>query len=864
MELASQTMSSEPNLEIAILPPPAWHGWAYRFGAGLWVVVCGWALYGLHKEWSGFHLQDLNRALSQIGPIHLLGALALTMVSYICNAAITIIGQYWAGYPIKRLWRDLTISYISSAFTMNAGGSVLGGGSIRMRFAASQGISVGGVSKITLFCACACWAGHALACGTLLIIAPPPFDWLPSGVAGILGYILVIGSIAACAGRAIWRTRWPAPGLAFSALLVSAIDWLGAGLAMWVLFPGDLPLSVWSFVAVITISQAIAALSHVPGGVGVLEFAITKTLSGLVAAPVLAGTLVTYRLVFYLLPFCLAILLLGIREVKQLIPWLLRGGCVTGRRISVFAPRLASLLVFGGGFVLLLSASTPIEEARRGALRDFLPLPFVETSHFISSLIGALLIVLARGLQRRIQAAWWLSITLMVAAIVFSLVKGFDWEEALILAFVVICLLPFRRLFHRHSTLWTYRFTVSWWLMMFALLGVAIWLGFFTLWHVPYQQELWWQFTFESDASRFMRAGIGASCVFAIIALLQALRPAKSRIIDPVTPAITEELVRRSGHAGAALAFLSDKSFTLGNDNRCGLMHADQGRSRIVMGDPLGAADEADDLLWKFVEQTQSEGMRPVFYQVSVAEMPRLVDMGFKLFKLGEEASVDLVSFSLEGRDARRLRHSRNRLQAAALSFEIWDQSTVVSQLSILRGISDSWLQQHRAGEKGFSLGRFDDDYIRRFRCGIVKNINGEVVAFTNILTTEGKEEISVDLMRHLPNAPNGVMEAIFIELMIWGHEQGFKRFNLGMAPLSGLSTHPMAPLWNRLAAGIFHRGEALYNFQGLRSYKDKFNPEWEPRYIAVQSTWSLPSALLDVTVLIGGGFLNTLSTNKS
>jgi phosphatidylglycerol lysyltransferase len=595
----------------------------------------------------------------------------------------------------------------------------------------------------------------------------------------------------------------------------------------------------------------------------VLELTVTKALGGSVAAPVLAGALVTYRLVYYLFPFCVAILMLGVRELRLRKSLLMKSGGVVRRGWSIVAPRLASLLALGGGFMLLLSANTPIEDARRGVLQGVLPLPFVESSHFISSLAGALLIVLARGLQRRIQAAWWISIMLMAGGIAFSLMKGFDWEEALILSFCLLCLLPFRGHFHRHAALWTYRFTAGWWLMILALMGVAVWLGFFTSRNVPYQRELWWQFTFESDSSRFMRAAVGSGCVFAIIALAQALRPAKSRTTAKVDPEAVEKIVRLSSHADAALAFLGDKNFTLGADGRCGLMYADQGRSRIVMGDPLGDADEADDLLWQFVELAQAEGMRPVFYHISVAEMPRLVDMGFKLFKLGEEAHVNLAAFSLEGGDAKKLRQARNRFQTAALSFAIWDQTMVAERIETLRVISNAWLEEHRAGEKGFSLGRFDDDYIRRFPCGVVMDSAGEVIAFTNILATDDKEELSVDLMRHLSAAPNGVMEAMFIELMLWGRTQGFKQFNLGMAPLSGLSTHPLAPLWNRLAAGIFHRGETFYNFQGLRSYKDKFNPEWEPRYIAVQSNWSLPSALLDATALIGGGLRNSLSKNK-
>jgi phosphatidylglycerol lysyltransferase len=864
MDPAKHPVNEEPEYHTILPPQPAWHGWLARLGTVLWLGVCIWAFYGLHKEWSGFHLADLNAALARIGPGHLALALGLTALSYLCNAGIGILAQRWTGHEIQHPWRDLMISFISSAFTMNAGGTVLGGGSIRMRFAATQGISVPDVGKITLYGGIAGWAGHFLACGLLLALAPPPLDWLRRDLAVIVGCVLVILSVVMIFGSRIWYKKWPAPGLASLTLLMAAVDWVFAGLAMWVLFPGLLPLGVWSFVAIIALSQAVAALTHVPGGMGVLELTITKALGGAVASPVLAGALVTYRLIYYVVPFFTAIVLLGSRELLRRKAALMKGGVMVGRGWGIVAPRLASLLTLGGGFMLLLSSNSPIEQARRGLLESLLPLPFVEGSHFVSSITGALLILLAHGLQRRVQTAWWISVALMAGGIVFSLTKGFDWEEALVLAFILICLLPCRGYFHRHAALWTYRFTAGWWLMILALMAVTVWLGFFTTRHVPYQHELWWRFTFDSDASRFMRAAVGSGCVFAIIGLAQALRPSKSRKVTPVEPVVVENLVRHSSYADASLAFLDDKEFTVSADGRCGLMHADQGRSRIVMGDPLGETDLADDLLWKFVEQARGEGMRPVFYQMSVAEMPRLVDMGFKLFKLGEEAHVALDSFSLEGSQMRKLRQARNRFQNSGLVFSIWDQATVAERIETLRAISDDWLAGHRVGEKGFSLGRFDDDYIQRFPCGVVHNAKGEAIAFTNILATGNKTELSVDLMRHLSDAPNGVMEAMFIELMLWGREQGYGQFNLGMAPLSGLSTHPLAPLWNRVAAGFFHRGESFYNFQGLRSYKDKFNPEWEPLYIAVQSNWSLPSALLDATALIGGGIRNTLSKNKS
>jgi phosphatidylglycerol lysyltransferase len=385
-------------------------------------------------------------------------------------------------------------------------------------------------------------------------------------------------------------------------------------------------------------------------------------------------------------------------------------------------------------------------------------------------------------------------------------------------------------------------------------------MGFFAARHIPYQHELWWRFALEGDASRFLRAMIGAACVFIVVALAQALRPAKP-LQPPPPPAgsVVDQLVRASDHADAALAYLGDKQFAIGPGESCALMYADQGRSRIVMADPLGDSDAAGDLLWQFVEQAQDEGMRPVFFQVSVSEMPRLVDMGFKLYKLGEEARVPLAPFTLEGSAGRKFRHARSRFQREGLTFEMWSPAEVAERLEQLSVVSDAWLNEHKAGEKSFSLGRFDPPFITRFPAAVVKDRAGRILAFATLWLTQNREELSVDLMRHVPDAPNGVMEGMFVEIMLWGQAEGYAHFNLGMAPLSGLSTHPLAPLWHQMAAMIFHKGESLYNFRGVRGYKEKFNPIWEPRYLAVPGSWSLPTALLDTTALIGGGIRRTL-----
>jgi phosphatidylglycerol lysyltransferase len=109
--------------------------------------------------------------------------------------------------------------------------------------------------------------------------------------------------------------------------------------------------------------------------------------------------------------------------------------------------------------------------------------------------------------------------------------------------------------------------------------------------------------------------------------------------------------------------------------------------------------------------------------------------------------------------------------------------------------------------------------------------------------------------MRYHKDAPKGVMEALFVHLLRWGKEQGYGWFGLGMAPFSGFEASPVAPLWSRLGRFLYQHGETFYNFQGLRAYKEKFKPTWEPRYLAYPGGLALPRILADVAALVAGGY---------
>jgi phosphatidylglycerol lysyltransferase len=288
-------------------------------------------------------------------------------------------------------------------------------------------------------------------------------------------------------------------------------------------------------------------------------------------------------------------------------------------------------------------------------------------------------------------------------------------------------------------------------------------------------------------------------------------------------------------------------------------MYGVEGRSRVAMGDPVGPANEQLELARRFRELCALYAAWPVFYEVSVRTLPIYVDMGLTLSKLGEEARVALGEFSLEGGNRKSLRQSVRRIEKEGCTFEIVECEGVAPLLPQLRAVSDEWLAHKSSAEKGFSLGRFDDAYLCRFPLAIVRR-EGRIIAFANLWLAAPGTELSVDLMRYVEAAPNGVMEYLFVQLMLWGKDHGYAWFNLGMAPLAGLEAGRHSRLWNQVGGMLFRHGEHFYNFVGLRNYKEKFDPVWEPRYLASPGGLVLARVVANTGALISGGLRGAVS----
>ena len=830
----------------------------------LGLLLFGFALHVLRAELHAVSWHDLTIDIRELPPSRFLLAVGLTWINYAVLTGYDFLAFAYIDRRPPRVNVALA-SFLSYAISNNVGFALLSGASVRYRFYTRWGLSGEELSRIVFSYSVTFWLGLLALGGISLALSPvPSLAGIGARATSTAGWLLAASAAAyvaaAAIGRgpvAIGRLRFPLPTfpVALTQLVLSAADWALAGAVLYVLLPtGSVPFLAFlgAFLTAILLGMA----SHVPGGLGVFEGLLIVLLKPYLSSGDLLPPLLVYRAVYYLLPFMVALVGLTIDELRQRRAQAARVTAAFGRLTEQITPRLLGVLTLLSGAVLLFSGATPAAPGRLERLTPWLPLGVIEVSHFTGSVVGVVLLLLSQGLSRRLDAAYYLTSGAIGVGILASLLKGLDYEEAIFLMFVLLGLVRARPAFDRRAAFFETRFSGVWIATVLGALGASIWLGLFAFKHVDYSQQLWWQFEVQGEASRFLRASVGAAVVVLLFGVARLMRPAPHEVVEPSAADLDAAgaIIARQPRTSAQLVFLRDKGI-LFNPERTGfLMYGVQGRTWVTMGDPVGPPETMSDLIRLFLERCDDFDGIPVFYEVGKAHLHYYADFGLTFVKVGEEARVDLHAFSLTGPSGARYRQVIRRLEKDGGQFGIVPSGEVPAILSSLRAVSDDWLAARAGAEKGFSLGFFDDDYVVRYPFAVVR-CRGQIVAFANIWRGADGQEVSVDLMRFSRDAPKGVMEALFANLLTWGKSEGYRWFVLGMSPLSGIEQSPAASFWNRLSAFVYRHGEPVYHFQGLRAYKEKFNPAWEPRYLVYPGGMKLPRILADVSALVAGGY---------
>jgi phosphatidylglycerol lysyltransferase len=526
----------------------------------------------------------------------------------------------------------------------------------------------------------------------------------------------------------------------------------------------------------------------------------------------------------------------------------------------------ASLLTAIVGLVNLLSSVTPNLSERNHFLKTFLPFDIRASGHIFAALTGFILLTLATNLLRRKQVAWLLTIGLLVISIFSHLIKGWDYEESLLSAILLVQLILMRHVFTAKSDrpsiargvrvlISAFLFTLAYGTCGFYLLSSGgkfsqtfNWRGALLQTFAMFFTEDNWGLQPKTKFAAFFANSIyiiaASTFLFAVAMLLQPVFLRNAATLRERQKA--KEIVEQHGRSSlAALTLLSDKSYFFSPSGQSVIAYVPKGRSAIALGDAIGPTCDRQEALVSFQQFCQRNDWYPAFYQTLPDDLNLYRSLGFKFLKIGEEAIIDLQKFTLEGKAGRNFRPSINRLIKLGYQVKFLKPPIPPDILQQLKSISDEWLKSIQGSEKRFALGWFDEAYLRECEIVLVYTPDGEISAFSNILSEYQLNEVTHDMMRHRLSIEKGTMDFLLISMLQHFKERGYHTFNFGMSALAGVGENSTARRLEKVLHYLYQHLSRFYSFSGSHAHKEKFHPQWEPRYLVYPSLTALPDVVV-------------------
>lgn len=531
------------------------------------------------------------------------------------------------------------------------------------------------------------------------------------------------------------------------------------------------------------------------------------------------------------------------------------------------------------GVVNILSSLTPSDKYRRELVHSVLPYFVTSSSRLFVAVAGIVLLMLAKGLFRHKRHAWQMVVLLLGLSMVSHLAKGLDWEEATLSAALLVGFVANRRRFRAVSD----PRGVQGGLRAFAgavtlSYGYGV-LGFYLLdrhFHQHFsfldasQEALKVFFTLAEPPVAYSRLAhwflnsievVAAVSISASIWLI--LRPMVYR--NTVGRQETEKamaLLQTYGKSSLArFTVWDDKAYFFSRSGNAFVSYKVVGDVALALGDPIGPDGEVATVVTEFSEFCAENDWVAAYYQVLEGNLQTYRDAGMASLKIGEEAVIDLAKWSLQGGSRKGMRNMVSRLQRLGYSLSVLEPPFTDDLLDELKSVSDEWLTTRHGAEKTFSLGYFNKDYIGENRIAIVRDAEGVLQAFSNTISEYARNEGTIDLMRHRDSAAKGTMEFLLVMLASWFKDHNYDSFNLGLAPMSGTGASGDAPVIEKGVHLIYEHMSRFYSFRGLRMFKEKFDPGWEPRYLVYPGVGALPKVAYAIVSANSGGRLRDYVT---
>jgi len=545
------------------------------------------------------------------------------------------------------------------------------------------------------------------------------------------------------------------------------------------------------------------------------------------------------------------------------------------RRPSAAAKVLATLLA-AAGLLDLGSALTPALTPRLQLLQELIGNDTIRFSQTATVLAGICTLMLAQGIARRNRRAAWLAMGTLVASAILNLLKGIDFEEASFCLFVAWLLWQARSDFIVGGARISWRIAAgrAAWLagltVLYAQAG-ALLLGhqvrvlmtagaasqpmpfpiaaFAGLWTdtptVLYlgEQGHWFQ--------RSLHALAIMGVVYVVVCLLKPLVHS--------TPATQDERNRVRGLIDSfgtdALCYFHlrpDRAYIFTPDGPGVVSYVVRGDLALLGGDPLAPPHRMQQVTRHARDVLSANGLRMCVVGASAAAMAAYRAEGLKALKIGEEAVIDLPAFDV-GQLAKRVRRAARAVDAHGIQVHLGVMAELDPVLTAqCQAVSQAWLRAHGGKEQGFSMTSGPLPGLEDRRHLVVLGVApgsdglpGRLLGFLTLAPVPATRGLSLDHMRRVADAPNGLMEALIIRAALQFAADGYAWLSLNFATLCDKECPQGEGAPIRAARAAIFEGARHLPLRSLYRFNKKFNPIWSCRYLMYESTMSLPSAAL-------------------
>jgi phosphatidylglycerol lysyltransferase len=598
------------------------------------------------------------------------------------------------------------------------------------------------------------------------------------------------------------------------------------------------------------VSVLLMIVSPFLRGLGAVELSMVYVLSvyGFTPAQSFAITLL-YRLFEFWVPLAVGVLAFA---------W-------KGRQL--FGRLFPAMLVFLLGVVNIISVVTPPIVGRLRILREFIPASSIHASNLMVLFIGLTLIVTAAFLIRGLRNAWILALLFAVVSLIGNLAKALDYEEALLAAFTIVVLMLTMKQYRLRS----HPLSIQLSLLMVALVFLSIlifgFVGFYFVNVKHFGVDFTWRqslihaskcFILLSDEGvkpitrfgrdfLFMMNALGciAWCSLLFVMVRPYLHlPKKNTELSSVEKA--KYLLEQFGKSPVDhFKVDSDKLFFFSDQYNGFLAYRIANGFAVALEEPVCANEDKVLVLREFDQHCKKMGLKSAFYRVDGSSMAYFNEMKKRKLLIGQEAILDITSFSLEGRDKKSLRNGLNSLQKKGY-ITFWcsaPHSEIL--LDELKQVSDEWLQAYEKKEIVFAQGMFDKQSLNEQDIIIIRDAGGRLVSFLNIIPDFSPGECTYDMIRKTADAPTGCMDALIIELIQFAKRNGYKYLNLGLVPMSGIQQPDSTA--ERVVKYAYEKIRRFRHYQGLREFKAKYASKWTNKYLVYENDFDLlqlPAAL--------------------